>query len=671
MATTTFGGDRLGTGAGFTTHQRAYERTTHDLGDSFASNLGVGMVAMVYAEFGKRGDVWDMDIRPYILTHPTGGPLFDMFEFRVAVFTADTRLYNRQLHNNKKGIGLKMETVIFPKMRLNGPNIDKSLGGDYNAQQICQSSLLAMSGTRGLGTLAEPNGTGRVEILRNAELILAYYETISEYIANKQEEKAYVIAYVEGEGQVIVHEALMEGTVGWNGENINDSKETEISIDAGATITIRGRGVDRSNVYAIRYGENAPRLMTDIVEWNSIRENEGEVVYERALTNQMIKRNVGTEEFIWGSGVYGAEPGEELQLVEFPLSNIDDVREQIFMQENSSPYIIGYYGEEDKGYPYRAVVGQTEIGRGGVPEEGSMIQSYGEWAGLCLATYKADRWQTWLNEGWIEQANEISNVDTSSGNFGMNALAMSIRLWNFNNSLAATGGSYQDWLTAVDGMETYGAPEMPVYRGGCSCNIHFDEVVSSSEYSDQPLGTLGGEGVMSNVKGGRVRFKLEENGWVYALAWITPIISYSQGNKWYTKLETMDDIHKPIFDGIGFQAKTTDQMAAWDTKVSPGGVETFFSVGYEPSWMEYWTREPRIYGSFTRENDEAYMKLGRRYEMDDSGRILDLTTYIDPTKYLYPFSYLGLSYGPFWVHVQFDVTARRIMSGAKMPHLIR
>lgn len=199
--------------------------------------------------------------------------------------------------------------------------------------------------------------------------------------------------------------------------------------------------------------------------------------------------------------------------------------------------------------------------------------------------------------------------------------------------------------------------------------ITFDEVISSSEYNDQPLGTLGGQGVMKNVRGGHVRFKAEENSMIMAVVWITPIIDYYQGNKWFTKLETMDDIHKPIFDAIGFQEKTTDQMAAWDTIVNEDGTETFFSAGKEPAWTEYWTRNNENYGSFTRHNDERYMVLNRDYTMGEDGRIEDLTTYIDPTKFLYPFAYTGISYGPFWVQLGFDTITRRIMSGAKMPTL--
>ena len=34
---------------------------------------------------------------------------------------------------------------------------------------------------------------------------------------------------------------------------------------------------------------------------------------------------------------------------------------------------------------------------------------------------------------------------------------------------------------------------------------------------------------------------------------LTPRIDYSQGNKWDVTLDTMDDLHKPSLDEIGFR----------------------------------------------------------------------------------------------------------------------
>lgn len=670
----TFGGDRLGTGAGFTVSQRAYERSTQNLGKKVRTNAGVGMVIPVFCDVVKRGDVWEKDIIWEILTHPTLGPMFGSYEARIAVFTGDFRLYNKQLHNNPVGTGLNMKGVIFPQLRLNAQNIDPTAGGDWNAQQISQSSLLAYTGIRGVGTKEPaPPASERIEIKRNAMWVMMYWEIYKEYIANKQEEIGVVI---NNAIQPTVGTVTFVTVLDQEGYPIkstrNTSNEGNITIAPGQSLSIQGTALGKNTAQAFNasIGGDTENIAT-YTTWE-------EILWDSNLRWVTYKNNKSasfTITFDISKGQYITNPtnategdSTSIDLETFPLSNIDDLREDIFAQPKTSPLIIGYTGEEDRGLPYTATVGQSDT-TSGAPREGSKMGAWSTWGGLGVATYKADRWNTWLNRGWIDSVNDLSAVDTSSGSFTMNALTMAKRIWQFSNDIVAGGGSYNDWLTALDGMETYGAPEMPVYRGGASCLIAFNEVVSSSQAGEEPLGTLGGKGVTLEKQGGQVKFRAEEHGMIMVIMWITPIIGYSQGNKWFTKLETMDDLHKPIFDAIGYQEKTTDQMAAWDTKYVLADEEQFFSAGYEPAWTEYMTNNDEHYGSFARENDEKYMVLDRRYQMGSDRRIEDLTTYIDPTKYLYPFAYTGLDYGPFWVHIRFNTTVRRIMSGAKQPHL--
>lgn len=242
------------------------------------------------------------------------------------------------------------------------------------------------------------------------------------------------------------------------------------------------------------------------------------------------------------------------------------------------------------------------------------------------------------------------------------------------NRVAVSGSTYQDWLEAVYGEKVSGAPEMPVYRGGYSAEITFDEVVSSSDATtafgdDQPLGTLAGRGTQALEKGGMVRFRAEEHGYVMVIVSLTPRIDYHQGNKWWTKLETMDDLHKPQLDGIGFQELITEEMAAWDTKVNTQGQVTTFSAGKQPAWIQYMTNQNEVYGNFANINSEMFMVLARRYQADEKARIEDLTTYIDPAKFNYAFADARLSSMPFWVQVSFNAEARRKMSAAIIPNL--
>ena len=87
-----------------------------------------------------------------------------------------------------------------------------------------------------------------------------------------------------------------------------------------------------------------------------------------------------------------------------------------------------------------------------------------------------------------------------------------------------------------------------------SSEIVFEELVSTAETTDKPLGTLAGRGNLTDRKGGRIEIECKEPCIIMGIMSITPRIDYSQGNKWYmTELDNMNDLHKPALDGIGLR----------------------------------------------------------------------------------------------------------------------
>ena len=67
-------------------------------------------------------------------------------------------------------------------------------------------------------------------------------------------------------------------------------------------------------------------------------------------------------------------------------------------------------------------------------------------------------------------------------------------------------------------------------------------------------------------KGGNLRIKANEAGYIIGIVSITPRLDYSQGNDWYTNLKTWNDLHKPALDQIGFQDLLTEQQAWFGTE---------------------------------------------------------------------------------------------------------
>ena len=160
-----------------------------------------------------------------------------------------------------------------------------------------------------------------------------------------------------------------------------------------------------------------------------------------------------------------------------------------------------------------------------------------------------------------------------------------------------------------------------------------------------------------------------------ALVSITPRIDCSQGNDFDMNLVSMNDLHKPALDAIGYQDLITDQMAWWDTVVDTTGAGTVYkSAGKQPAWINYMTSVNKVLGNFADETQQMFMVLNRRYEnnaVSGSGQvsIRDLTTYIDPSKYNQIFSDTRLDAQNFWAQIGIGATVRRKMSAKIIPNL--
>jgi hypothetical protein len=174
--------------------------------------------------------------------------------------------------------------------------------------------------------------------------------------------------------------------------------------------------------------------------------------------------------------------------------------------------------------------------------------------GLLLKTYDSDIFQNWVKTDWIDGENGISAITAvavQDGVITIDALNLQQKVYNMLNRIAISGGTYRDWLETVYTSGQYmERPETPVFEGGMSQIIEFEEVVSKSATENQPLGDLAGRGVSSRPNGsGKLHFKVTEPSYIMGIMAITPLIDYSQGNDWdIVNLLTMDDLHKPALD---------------------------------------------------------------------------------------------------------------------------
>ena len=87
------------------------------------------------------------------------------------------------------------------------------------------------------------------------------------------------------------------------------------------------------------------------------------------------------------------------------------------------------------------------------------------------------------------------------------------------------------------------------------------------------------------------------------------------------------------------------------------------------AWIDYMTNYNRTYGDFAAGEALDFMVLNRRYEVGDKNTIEDLTTYIDPQKYIEIFADTSIDSQNFWVQTVVQATRRGNYSAKQIPFL--
>jgi hypothetical protein len=677
---TTIGGDRLGSGQKENISMRNYERSTHDLSYTWRSSMSAGTLVPFMSEVALPGDTFDIDLACDVMTLPTIGPLFGSYKVQLDVFLVPVRLYQAKLHMNMLNIGMNMSNIYLPQVEIEASFFGAGTTETYNnTTQVNPSALFSYLNIRGLGRQAV--GTN-ADLKRrfNAVPFLAYWDIFKCYYSNKQETNAWVITNpMTSVDQVTLTEcwftvpgvaaqnfnlcAAASPSVNWGTTGITawaniklpqNLLNTRPTIDWN-TINITGAFGNRSfstlfNEIIVTWDANGETARVDFNQYKTFTAT----TTVNQLTGATAKANLS------GNATKNAP-----QLSSFPLKNIDDMRLNILAAANSSvPFVIT---KTTNLAPYH-----TSLQKGTF---GYRILSNQE--GLAVKTYQSDLFNNWIRTSFITGAGSVTaltQIDTSGGSFTIDTLNLAQKVYDMLNRVAVSGGTYDDWLNAVYTHERAKGAENPVYQGSLIKELSFEEVISQADSADsgsnQPLGTLAGRGRLTQKnKGGRMVIRVDEPSYIMGIVSLTPRIEYSQGNKWDTNLETMNDFHKPALDAIGYQDLITDQMAYFDTVITSGGVKTFKSAGKQPAWINYMTNVPVTRGNFAVENSDMFMTLNRRYEWDSTLGIKDVTTYIDPTKFNTIFAQSNLDAQNFWVQILANITARRKMSAKVIPNL--
>lgn len=650
--TKTLGGDRLGAGKKMTVSMHGYERSTHDLSTIRRFSLSAGTLVPFLSTVALPGDTWDIDLEVQMNTQPTLGPLFGSFKVQLDLFEIPVRLYNSWLHNNKINIGMSMNNVVLPQLALSAIATETY----EENQQINASSLYKYLGISGVGTAGALVEIGD-EMTRqfNGIPVLAYMEIFKNYYANKQETNAYMIHT----GNQVPNTIDINGDVLAKtspGTPFTLALGDELQLNYGHAVTENGPDAKALKNITIHFTTGDPLPLTSV--WTGAPTASGNIL-TMILDNPTM---VGKIASFWTA----TNDNIGITLTEFPLENIDEMREALMATPGNTIYVVN-----SDITPYTLPPGSYTDQNG---KTAYSMQSSQE--GLLVKTYNSDLLNNWINTETQDFISTITGIDTSTGMFTVDSLNLAQKLYNMYNRIAVSGGTYEDWIETVYTAETMRKAETPMYMGGLIKELAFQELVSTAasdtpDGGNQPQGQLAGKGILTGKhKGGKVQIKCNEISYIMGIISLTPRIDYSQGNQWDVNLKNMDDFHKPELDEIGFQDLIIEQMHWADTQVNSDQTIVQHSAGKQPAWINYMTDINRTYSSFAEPDNEMFMTLNRQYEIDPTtGLVQDVTTYIDPRKYDQIFAEARLDSTNFWAQVGINAEVRRKMSAKLIPNL--
>lgn len=652
MITKNIGKNTLGDNNKMKVALRSYNRSTHDLSYIWRNTQAVGTLVPFCSIPMMKGDTFQIKLQSSVLTHPTIGPLYGSFKLQNDLFFCPIRLYNSWLHNNKLKIGLKMNQIKLPGLRvtLQDATADElTTTGYYN--ETSPSSLFAYLGITAYGrnpVIGKPINQ-RLRTF-NAVPIISYYDIFKNYYANKQEENFQM---VDNSNLIdrIQRESPNPPTTINNPNHFLRSLKGNLRIEGVIESEKFMNGIsqyyiDGNNIGGIKYTQ--------------INKNIFDVVEENGSDPILVKLKTEAEAYAF-TRVY--VPAQRMK--SFNLEDLDSLREGILTNPGNTQYLLGLTQTGNKFLNW--LTNGTTNGAGANTELGIQGQ-FDEW-GLVTKTYQSDLCQNWINTEWLDGAdgiNSITAVDVSEGSFTIDALNLANKVYNMLNRIAVSDGSYRSWLETVYTQGYTERTETPIYCGGSSAEIIFQEVVSTAGSGEEPLGTLAGRGKDVGHKGGHITVRATEPGYLIGITSITPRLDYTQGNQWDVNLKTIDDFHKPALDGIGFQDLSAELLDARTTSLTNNIVVQQY-IGKQPAWIDYMTNINKAYGNFR--TNENFMILSRQYEVNHVGDLQNLTTYIDPSLYNGIFADQSFNAQNFWVQLGIDIKARRLMSAKVIPNL--
>lgn len=660
------GSDRLGSGPKMIVEAHGFGVSTHDVSKTRRTSMSFGTIVPAGMWLMPAGSRLRLNLDALITSNALLYQLYGSAKFQADIFSSRFANYNAKMDINLNDQAYEVDDIKFPQMRLRTRGFESNMENISN-RQVNPSSLLRYTGVSSNGQNAA-NWASDVERVYMAMWILMYYQTYKEYYANKQEKRGLMIHNVAPPSDITIvsveiwnNGEYFDEVVGWSGQSfelggLNDPElrvryvsqyrrdEEQWTDLPYAAIVINSNGMDMSAtaMWQAQARVNDPNNETAQTIIYSDFDFAGE-------TNLQGYRSTYATE-----GAVSAP-----QLTFFDLKAIDRMTMKILkMVDSTEPLEINSDTELPYGASFKEYSGFKSIN--------------GTQEGLVIGTYQSDIFNNWLDNTTINNLNAKNKVKVDeNGEFSIDMLNITQKMYNIDMRIGITDGTLDEWRELTYGQKTKSKSKKPVFNGSLTKEIVFDQVVSTAGTEQEPLGSIASRGQFgSKHKGGYAMIDAGEETLVMVLMKITPRIVYNQGNDWTLQLKTLDDIHKPGLDKIGYQNLLTDQMFAAETVVNSDGSLVTQSIGKLPAWMWYRTNYDDALGNMA--DTEDYKVFGRNYSGVVQGgkiRLMDATTYIDPMKYNDKFALKSLDAMNFDVQIGMDAKMTVVMSEEIIPNL--
>jgi hypothetical protein len=413
----TLGKNTLGDNDKMKVAMRDYDMSTHDISTIFRSSIGVGMLVPFCKILCQKGDIIDINLINKTLSQPTLGPLFGSFKLQHFLFFGGFRLYNSWLHNNRTGIGMKMNDIKLPMMLV--PTYGTTTDAKTNISASALYKYLGWSKSRRTGTNATQG------VYKNGVPLLLYLDIFKNFFANTQENKFYML---KGAGEVIIN---FQKTYDNKDDGDYPVKKTDKTVHITPTTT-----VETNVITTLSYADY----------WNSIKvkvlSSDGaltDTTLAKLTSNPVLKKItldkvVGNPYAIilqiWTtneiSKFYKTELGQ------YDLKLLDQIRDVILHKKGNET--LNLHGTN------------LDASQNGSTELKSMFDDLvaaqsNKLGGMLLKTYDSDIFNNWVQTDWIDGVGgitEITSIDITAndGKLTMDALNLQQKVYNMLNRIA-------------------------------------------------------------------------------------------------------------------------------------------------------------------------------------------------------------------------------------------